>query len=171
MRSPSALPYGVLRFDPTGRRHLFVCDRPTARVPVGDVPATFDSWTVTGDAPENGSFGRKFQSSEHLLEALSEKLSKARVGLRVYAAGSESFLVEIARITDRYGLCAQEAAFEEPMDGAVPVLCIHCKTRFACETGAFATCPGCGRHLEVRTHFSRREGAYMGVAEPQAAAS
>ena len=43
------------------------------------------------------------------------------------------------------------------------VFCIHCQASNENVKTNVAKCTGCGRHLLVRDHYSRRLGAYMGV--------
>jgi hypothetical protein len=43
------------------------------------------------------------------------------------------------------------------------VWCTHCHGFTEQVTTNVVPCAGCGRHLLVRDHFSRRLGAFMGV--------
>ena len=43
------------------------------------------------------------------------------------------------------------------------VWCTHCHGSTEGVTTNVVACAGCGRHLLVRDHFSRRHGAFMGV--------
>ena len=43
------------------------------------------------------------------------------------------------------------------------VYCIHCQASNENVTTNIVQCIGCGRHLLVRDHYSRRLAAYMGV--------
>jgi DNA-directed RNA polymerase subunit RPC12/RpoP len=43
------------------------------------------------------------------------------------------------------------------------VYCIHCRAANEDVTTNVVRCRGCGRHLLVRDHYSRRLAAYMGV--------
>jgi dimethylamine monooxygenase subunit C len=43
------------------------------------------------------------------------------------------------------------------------VYCVHCRASNEGVTTNVVRCGGCGRHLLVRDHYSRRLAAYMGV--------
>lgn len=95
--------------------------------------------------------------------SVDRTLSGCVMGTRLYVAGSESFIGSIVQVATRYNLNADEVQREHCGSSARRVFCIHCKTSNENVTTNIAKCAGCGRHLLVRDHYSRRLGAYMGV--------
>ena len=107
---------------------------------------------------------RFFPDTDGLCQALNEYLADAGMGARLYVAGSEAFLWQVAAST-RDGVGMSEAAIQMERCGppARPVCCIHCKTTDPAVSTTVYQCPGCGLNLFVRDHFSRRLGVYQGV--------
>lgn len=95
--------------------------------------------------------------------AVDRALSSCVMGTRLYVAGSESFIGSIVQVATRYNLNADEVQREHCGSSARRVYCVHCRTSNENVTTNIAECAGCGRHLLVRDHYSRRLGAYMGV--------
>jgi len=105
---------------------------------------------------------RTFDTIATLLDALRADLTRARMGLRLYLAGSEHFLWSATRIASDFGLCADEIRREHFGSSARSVYCVHCKTITPQVSTNIVTCPGCARSLLVRDHYSARLAAYMG---------
>jgi len=95
--------------------------------------------------------------------AVDQELSGCKMGTRLYVAGSESFIGSIVQVASRYNMNADEVQREHMGSSARRVYCIHCRTSNENVTTNIVTCSGCGRHLLVRDHYSRRLAAYMGV--------
>jgi len=95
--------------------------------------------------------------------AVDRALSSCAMGTRLYVAGSESFIGSIVQVASRYNLNADEVQREHCGSSARRVYCVHCKTSNDNVKTNIAKCAGCGRHLLVRDHYSRRLAAYMGV--------
>jgi len=95
--------------------------------------------------------------------AVDEALSGCIMGTRLYVAGSESFIGSIVQVASRYNMNADEVQREHCGSSARRVFCVHCKTSNENVTTNILKCAGCGRHLLVRDHYSRRLAAYMGV--------
>jgi hypothetical protein len=85
------------------------------------------------------------------------------MGTRLYVAGSESFLGSAVQVAMKYNLNRYEVQCEHCGSAARRVYCIHCKTSNENVRTNIVKCAGCGRHLLVRDHYSRRLAAYMGV--------
>jgi hypothetical protein len=94
---------------------------------------------------------------------LSRTLAGCSMGARVYVAGSESFIGSCVQVTTHYALNADEVQCEHLGSAARRVYCIHCKTSNENVTTNIVPCAGCGRHLLVRDHYSRRLAGFMGV--------
>lgn len=89
-------------------------------------------------------------------------LSSAPVGTRLYICGDESFLWQVSRLARESGLLDEEIE-RVKVGSARELYCVHCATQQCIGTETTVICSGCGVHLMVREHFSRRLGAYMGV--------
>lgn len=95
--------------------------------------------------------------------AIDAALTGAGMGLQVWLAGSEGLVGQAAArlLAAGLGLGAMQA--EHRGTAARRMQCVHCKTMAEDVTTDPYTCPGCGRSLYVRDHFSRRLGAFQGV--------
>ena len=99
-------------------------------------------------------------------EAIAELevvLSKCVMGTRLYIAGSESFIGSAVQVSVKYDMHGDEVQREHRGTAARRVHCIHCKAANENVTTNIVQCSGCGRHLLVRDHYSRRLAGYMGV--------
>jgi DNA-directed RNA polymerase subunit RPC12/RpoP len=162
--------YQKLRIDPAGRAHLIVTD--LAALPedaIGEHLAisNIESWVVGLSAPgiaiETPENTRAFRSVADLLWHLSHRLSRETMGLRLYAAGSEAFLWDVANLAKDAGLTGAEMFLNQAGTLRRRVYCSHCKTMNEDVETNIVACRGCGASLFVRDHFSRRLAAYMGV--------
>jgi len=102
-------------------------------------------------------------SDEGVLATLKMVLAKAAMGLRLYVIGSEDNLWRCQRIAKQFGMNLDEIRLYRPSSTARPLYCVHCGHHTASVKTNIVICGGCGRHLFVRDHFSRRLGAYMGL--------
>lgn len=94
---------------------------------------------------------------------LIEALKESTVGCRLGVIGSEAFLWDVRGVAVAQGLVDQEILFYPIAGQGRRVFCAHCRTLSEAVHASPVACIGCGLHLEVRDHFSRRLGAYMGV--------
>jgi hypothetical protein len=107
-------------------------------------------------------------------DALSADLSAARMGLRLYLAGSAVFVARARRIAAGFGLGDEEIRVAEVEAIARAVYCVHCMAISPPVATSHARCTGCGRWLRIRDHHSPRLAACLGVqadAEDPAAAT
>lgn len=95
--------------------------------------------------------------------ALDAALASARMGLQVYLAGSEGLVGQAQARVLAAGLPGGAIQCEHRGDAARRMQCVHCKTIAEGVTTDPYRCPGCGRALYVRDHFSRRLGVFQGV--------
>ena len=100
---------------------------------------------------------------DEAMQALQAHLPNALMGLRIYVAGSEKFMWDIAQIVLQYGVDDADIAKELTGTLARSVYCVHCKAITHDAHTNIQACVGCGKKLFVRDHFSRRLGAYMGL--------
>ena len=162
--------YETLRFDRSGLRHLLVVSSPDHAFPLDRQDAeTVEVWFVHEKAREAVTsvpvpdVRRSFRSPRHLLDRLSHRLASERMGFRLYARGTEDFLWDVYGLAQRAGMNKQEVFLCHAGSRLRRVLCTHCRTFNDGVTTTIVRCGGCGAHLFVRDHFSRRLSAFMGV--------
>lgn len=164
--------YDTLAPDSTGRRHLLVSQAshmPLECFAPGVTSASFDErWTISTDsraipAGDATVTDHRFRSEQHLLIALSHRLSAERMGFRLYATGAEPFLWTVTNRASEFGLTGHEVRLHAHGSAARLVFCNHCRTINAGVTTNIVSCRGCGASLFVRDHFSRRLNAFAGV--------
>lgn len=102
-------------------------------------------------------------SLDALQERLAGLLSQAPMGTRLYVFGDEAFVWHIFRLAQPSGLLQDEIELIA-LGSRRRLYCVHCATLQDVD-GAEAEhdCSACGLRLEVRGHFSRRLGAYLGA--------
>ncbi|MBN3968756.1 hypothetical protein IMW75_26260 [Pseudomonas gregormendelii] len=102
-------------------------------------------------------------SNQALIEALRTLLGEARMGTRLYLAGSESFLGSAMQVATHFDLNSDEVLREHSGTLVRRVWCVHCDTYTENVTQRVYDCPGCGVTLVVRDHYSRRLAAFQAV--------
>ena len=95
--------------------------------------------------------------------ALGQYLKSARVGLRLELCGDEAFVWPLHTIARGAGLQHDEIILNSCAGSIRRVFCVHCATCQLADAASQLTCCRCGVVLEVRQHFSRHLGAYLGV--------
>lgn len=98
------------------------------------------------------------------LAPLAARLAEETEGLRLVAVGPEAFLWDVVRVAEAAGMGRDEIGLFLDGPALRRVQCLHCKSFLDGVTEKIVTCPGCGLTLLVRDHFSRRLGAYQGIA-------
>lgn len=111
----------------------------------------------------NTSEVKLFDTNVKLIEYLDELLAKSKMGLRLYLAGSESFIGTAMQVATKYNLNSDEVLREHNGAFVRRVWCVHCDTYTENVTHRVFRCPGCGLDLVVRDHYSGRLAAFMGV--------
>jgi hypothetical protein len=172
MTSKSRPVYSTLKIDPSGRRHLLLTDSlrtcPDALALSVETSAFNEHWTIVSNSlaiplPDETITQHSFRSEIHLLIALKRRLEEERMGLRLYAIGAEPFLWKVRGLASEFGMAAEEVHLYAVGTAARRVFCNHCRTiTERVKTNVF-DCSGCGAHLFVRDHFSRRINAFAGV--------
>jgi hypothetical protein len=159
--------YTTLQPDLGGRHHVLVGQGSGGvalrRLVAQMAPDTGARILYTGDSPPDVGGLRLFPTEAELLAELDRALSGCVMGTRLYVAGSEGFLGSVVRAALKYNLNRDEVQCEHCGSAARRVYCIHCKASSESVTTNVVKCTGCGRHLLVRDHYSRRLAAYMGV--------
>jgi len=98
--------------------------------------------------------------------ALSQVLAQAQpltVNDRLCVQGTEPFVWRVAALAAQAGLPLSQVQLAHAGSQRRRVWCTHCHGFTEGVTTNVVDCAGCGRHLLVRDHFSRRHGAFMGV--------
>ena len=159
--------YKPFTLDLTGRAHLAVTDQPEPPDALDLALSNISLWNIKTVAPgiQAPSAGRHraFRAVPEMLAFLTHYLSRASVGLRLYALGTESFIWDVYNIGSAAGLTSAEMFLTQFGSPRRRVYCCHCKTIIGDVMETIALCPGCGASLQVRDHFSRRLAAFMGV--------
>ncbi|CAM2170650.1 dimethylamine monooxygenase subunit C [Paraburkholderia sacchari] len=174
--------YAALEADPQGTQHWLLTAGASAadRVRVLKALSTLGTlgtaplevWSVDEDLAHAGAGGvcelphavaRHFDGEGELLGALGEALRGARVGIRLYALGTEPFIGSVRQIAEQAGIAPEAVRVEHSGSLRRRVYCIHCRSMNEGVTTNVTPCGGCGRKLFVRDHFSRRLAAFMGV--------
>jgi predicted RNA-binding Zn-ribbon protein involved in translation (DUF1610 family) len=135
--------------DPTARAHLIVTD---GRALPAEARTAFagtmaEVWTRPDPLP-----------------ALAARLATETIGLRLIVIGPEAFLWDAARVAAASGLGADEMSLHPAGPPTRRVRCVHCRTIIEDVATRAFDCPGCALPLLARDHFSRRLGAFQGIA-------
>lgn len=164
--------YQALAPDLAGSRHLLVIEGealPPGRLAAlsgsfAPVAATLQTW-LTGAAAADSIAGKLWQlgSVEDVLDAMACATRGYGMGDRLYVLGTEPFLWSVARAAALIGFGPGQVQLEHAGSLRRRVWCTHCHGTTENVTTGIVACGGCGRHLLVRDHFSRRLGAFMGV--------
>ncbi|MFJ3483024.1 dimethylamine monooxygenase subunit DmmA family protein [Pseudomonas sp. NPDC090202] len=102
---------------------------------------------------ENADFSSRLDSS----------LAACSVGTRLYLVGDEAFIWRIHALARSAGLQDDEIDMTLSVSGLRTVYCVHCGLKQPGTQQDSLQCSGCKVLLEIREHFSRRLGAYLGV--------
>jgi hypothetical protein len=94
---------------------------------------------------------------------LKAKLGSATMGLRLYAAGTESLIGSVEKTGIENFVDPLSIRTEHRGSLARRVQCVHCKGMTENVTTNPVTCSKCGLLLMVRDHYSRRLAAFQGV--------
>lgn len=98
------------------------------------------------------------------IRRLSGILANARMGTRIYAAGSETLIGHVVQTAQDFGMDPGAVHREHRGTAARRVQCVHCKGFTEAVVTNIVACAHCGEHLLVRDHYSRRYAAFMGVS-------
>lgn len=132
----------------TATQHIVVMQSATACAPfVGELERPL---VLNGESTD---FARR----------LHQVLLSATVGSHLYVMGDEAFVWRIHGEARNAGLEDDEIDLTCSIPGPRLVYCVHCGLTQAAGPQTLLTCIGCEVGLEVRAHFSRRLGAYLGV--------
>lgn len=161
--------YQPLQPDTTALRHWLVLE--AAAQNSGDcqllaevfapVAGALQVWSI-GPLSLNGLPVTALADTSALAGALAQA-SPFRVNDRLYVQGTEPFIWSVAALATAAGLVPEQQRLAHAGSLRRRVWCTHCHSFTEDVTTNTVPCAGCGRHLWVRDHFSRRHGAFMGV--------
>lgn len=97
------------------------------------------------------------------IQRLHGVLNIARMGTRIYAAGTETLIGLTVQLAQKLGMDPQAVLTEHRGTLARRVQCVHCKGFTENVTTNIVKCAHCGTNLLVRDHYSKRLAAFQGV--------
>ncbi|TLD72837.1 hypothetical protein FEM03_01835 [Phragmitibacter flavus] len=155
--------YAPLTFNPEASHHLFATSGVgyhAVETLLTETPAFPYTWLHVGDTPASPTaFGYPDESS--LLRDLEIKLRQVSPGTQIALAGPETFIWSAALVTRGAGFSRSRVQTQLMGSKARRVLCAHCRHLHEGIQHTIFVCHGCGLHLAVRDHFSRRLCAYL----------
>ena len=172
--------YGGLNIDKHARRHLFALEGEGALALLDQVKAAGPEFLAAADILYVAS-GSKAEEHDRtldklgadtlwvaptipvLLNRLNVMLGQAKMGTRIYVAGTEGFIGQAMQVAMNHGVDPASLHCEHRGSTARRVQCVHCKGITDNVTTSPFTCTHCGLSLLVRDHYSRRIGAFQGV--------
>lgn len=164
--------YRALEPDLAGNRHLLVIEGETLQHGRLDalagtfapVAGQLQTWLVGAPTAASG-LGKVWQLAgpDAVLDAFACASRGFGMGDRLYVQGTEPFLWSVAGAAALIGFGPGQVQLHHAGSLRRRVWCTHCHAFTDGVTTNVVPCGGCGRHLLVRDHFSRRLGAFMGV--------
>ena len=163
--------YHLLALNPEATYHLFIASdggvNAVVRALRGGGEAPFAAkilYVATDNVVELPNVSASAYSSQSDLQAcLRSELASVGMGAAYYVAGSEPFIWAITTRLVYAGVPLTRIQQEIAGDTGRTVYCVHCGVMNYNVVTSAHPCTGCGSVLEVRDHFSRPLGAYMGV--------
>lgn len=159
--------YEDIGIDPAVQKHLFIAQTGSfdklAKI-YQACPSDKSCWIVGDDTQESLPDNSRFVSQDGIDTVFGEQFADLPISSHIYVAGqNESFLWDIHNLATRAGLASEQVKMFEPVTNQRRLFCTHCYTLTEGVTHSPYECPGCGRLLLVRDHFSRIHAAYVGV--------
>lgn len=172
--------YSGLNIDVNASRHLFALEGEGALALVDQAKAAGTAFLATSDILYVPTASRAHEHDKTLadlnphdlwaaptipvlLNRLNVVLGQAKMGTRIYVAGTEGFIAQAMQVAMSHGVDHNSVRTEHRGSTARRVQCVHCKGITDNVTTSPYTCSHCGLPLLVRDHFSRRLGAFQGV--------
>jgi hypothetical protein len=170
--------YSGISLDPAARRHVVALhgegaqalleqSKDTAELSRADV-----LYVASGAAPKNYDVALTALNPHDfwaaptipvLLNRLGVVLSQAKMGTKLYLAGTEGFVGQAMQVAIDHGIDFNSIAREHRGSEARRVQCVHCKGITDDVTTSPYACSHCDLPLLVRDHYSRRIAAFQGV--------
>jgi predicted RNA-binding Zn-ribbon protein involved in translation (DUF1610 family) len=172
--------YGGLNVDMNAKRHLFALEGEGAKALLDQVEKAGREFLAASDILYVAS-GSKAEGHDAtlaglgadtfwvaptipvLLNRLNVMLGQAKMGTRIYIAGTEGFIGQAMQLALNHGVDYASIHCEHRGSAARRVQCVHCKGITENVRISPFICSHCGLSLLVRDHYSRRIGAFQGV--------
>jgi dimethylamine monooxygenase subunit C len=162
--------YTGLDIDINARRHLFALEGEGVDALLDQVHAHGTEFLKSSDILCIGPLPKinaedmwSAPSIPVLLGRLRVNLVNAKMGTRLYLAGTEGFIGQTMKVALDHGIDFNSIRTEHRGSTARRVQCVHCKgITDDVKTSPFK-CTHCGLNLLVRDHYSRRLAAFQGV--------
>ncbi len=126
-----------------------------------------NGWIAQIEARQPGAAPRVHRVCDDVAarDALTADMATALVGWRLMIAGPADACLRLRAHAVRNHVGDDEITVASTDVAHRDVHCAHCRsvTRAAVELEGIVACVGCGRHLVVHQHVSRRIGAHLGV--------
>lgn len=107
------------------------------------------------------------ESFAHFCNQVQASLQQANAGVHTVICGDESFIWMMQQCVVRSGSLKEEVSLLLECGTDLPqikkVYCVHCGHTQKTSADDFCACANCQVELLIRSHFSERLGAYMGV--------
>lgn len=110
-------------------------------------------------APNDDAFAQ-------LLNSITDELKQEKAGIHTVIYGDESFLWMVQRCVVQSGCLKEEISLilDESVQPKIKnIYCVHCGHLQRTTEDDHCVCEHCHVALMIRSHFSERLGAYMGV--------
>ncbi len=162
--------YTGLAIDANARRHLFALEGEGVEALLDQVKIVGPEFLQRSDILCVGRVP-KFESDTFwsaptipvLLNRLHVNLINAKMGTRLYLAGTEGFIGQTMKVALDQNIDFNSIRTEHRGSTARRVQCVHCKGITDNVKTSPYTCAHCGLNLMVRDHYSRRLAAFQGV--------
>ena len=102
-------------------------------------------------------------SLDVIQQALGQYLTQAKAGIHTVVVGSERFIWQMQQVLVQHGFMQGEYSLILSGQPQKSLYCVHCSQLLVTTENEYCHCEQCGVFLLIRTHFSQRLGAYMGV--------
>ena len=172
--------YSGLNVDANAARHLFVLEGEGALALLDQVKTAGSDFLAKSDILFVPAASKAHEHDKNLaslnardlwvapsipvlLNRLNVVLGQAKMGTRIYVAGTEGFIGQTVQVAAAHGVDHNSVHAEHRGTTARRVQCVHCKGITDNVTTSPYTCSACGLSLLVRDHYSRRLGAFQGV--------
>jgi hypothetical protein len=100
-----------------------------------------------------------FEEGRPLIDAA---LDRARTGVRILVVGGRFDVQQTSALVRAHGASAEEIATAVTHERDAAVYCVHCRdVQRLTPLDGFASCPGCGRTLEIYDNLSSHRGSYL----------
>ncbi len=165
--------YTGLTIDEHAKRHIFAIEGEGIEAVLDQVKANGSVFLETSEFLTIGPAARLAALKPHdlwsaptipiLLYRFRAMLQNAKMGLRLYVAGTEGFIGQVMQVAIECGIDFNSIRTEHRGSEARRVQCVHCKGITDDVKTQPVICTHCGLSLLVRDHYSRRIAAFQGV--------